>query len=116
MFLGYALIFHLLPYYNDFSAALEVSNLIYKSLDTVTVNAGSGRIKRWLLEGNLTQLQDYLLHLLQGEFLAVVFLALAWYALAPLQSLGPWAMVPFLLVAVLYTLFTLMSYGVLIRP
>lgn len=115
-FLGYVLIFRLLDYYNDFSSVLGISNLIYKSSATLANDTIVGHLEKWLLDGNLEPLRDYFLHLLKGESLALVLLALAWYATAVLPTLRPWLILPFLLIAVLYTLFTLMAYGVLVRP
>ncbi len=114
--LGYALIFLVLDYYNDFSYALGISNLIYKSYENFSSNTNVARLERWLLEGNAELLRDYFFHLLKGEFLALLVLALAWYATALLPNFRPWLILPFLLMAILYTLFTLMSYGVLVRP
>jgi len=61
-------------------------------------------------------LQLYFFHLVKGELLAVILLIAAWFAAAVFQKARLWLVSPFIIVFVLYTIFTPMAYGVLVRP
>ncbi|MEJ5365428.1 MAG: hypothetical protein WHS86_10025 [Desulfosoma sp.] len=114
--LAYALLFFVLDYYNDFAAVLKVSNLLYHSSGGFSPLPDIARIEHWLLEGDSLRLHSYFLHLLKGEFLALVLLTAAWYTTAPFEKVRLWLISPFLLIVTLYTLFTPMAYGVLVHP
>uniref|UniRef100_A0A832A686 Uncharacterized protein n=1 Tax=Desulfacinum infernum TaxID=35837 RepID=A0A832A686_9BACT len=114
--LAYVLVFFVMDYYNDFAAVLGISNVLYHSSESLSELPNIARIERWLLEGDSPRLHAYFLHLLEGEFLALVVLTAAWYTTVPFHKVRLWVISPFLLIVTLYTLFTPMAYGVLVRP
>lgn len=112
----FILVFYVLDYLNSFAAVLGVSNLLYGSPERMGGGDDASLVIRWLLQGDSQQLQLYFLQLLKGELLAVLLLTAAWYTTAMFQKARLWLVSPFIIVAVLYTIFTPMAYGVLVRP
>jgi hypothetical protein len=113
---AFILVFYVLDYLNSFAAVLGVSNLLYGSSDTISGSDDASLIIRWLLQGDSQRLQLYFLHLIKGELLAIFLLTAAWYTAAVFQKARLWLVSPFIIVSVLYTIFTPMAYGVLVRP
>ncbi|OPY85878.1 MAG: hypothetical protein A4E72_01820 [Syntrophus sp. PtaU1.Bin208] len=113
---AFVLVFHVLGYVNDFAAVLGVSNLLYDSSETIRENTETSRIAGWLLQGDSRQLQSYFLYLVKGELLAALLLIAAWHTASMFQKTRLWLVSPFIIVFVLYTIFTPMVYGVLVRP
>lgn len=113
---SYVLVLIALDYYNEFYSVLGISNLLYHYPEIHSATPDVHRIERWLLEGDVLQLQRFFLHLLKGEWLALALLAAAWHVTAVWERFRVWSIFPFLLIAILYTLFVPMAYGVLVRP
>lgn len=113
---AFILVFYVLAYLSPFAAVLSVSNLLYESPEKMGGGDDASLLIRWLLQGDSQQLQLYFIHLLKGELLAVLLLTAAWYATAVFQKARLWLVSPFIIVCILYTLFTPMAYGVLVRP
>lgn len=109
------LVFHVLDYLQGFAAALSISNVLYGPSPGTAGPDPAAQLLEWLFHGESQSLQGFFLHLLKGELLAVLLLIAAWHVAAPIPARF-WLVTPFVVVFALYTIFTPMAYGVLVRP
>jgi hypothetical protein len=115
LILFFVLLFHLTTYLNEFTPALEVSNLLYARSGQVE-DADTARIIRWIRTGEHEKLDEHFQLLLWGTLQAGVILALAWHVTSRMRGLRMWLLVPFVILLMLYVLFLPLAYGTLVRP
>ena len=109
------LMFHVLPYLLRFADVLSISNVLFGP-SSVTLGPGHAeKVYDWLMHGESQELQQYFMTLLGGEFLALFLLIAAWQVSQSLPARF-WFVSPFIVIFSLYTVFTPMVYGVLVRP
>jgi hypothetical protein len=112
--LFFLLIFHLTNYLNEFTPALEISNLLYTSANDHHYPERA-KLIRWILAADRDNLERHFRVLLWGTLQAGLVLALAWHVVSPLR-LRVWLLAPFTVIFMLYTLFLPIAYGSLMHP